>query len=154
MPDGERKDLSPDLEVVKQGLRCGWSAVLAIGGRILDKEKGSGIKPAFLIVRRRFEGVGTFGSPEPHLVFGDKVLGLAAFRLGALLGAGVMWGNMISELAVKEAVRRGVRMCGSEFVPFILNRDGNDLCPMEKLASSCTDDAQFYAELEKLFIDT
>lgn len=99
--------------------------------------------------QREEENPGTTGIARPNLVFGDKVLGLAAFRLGALMGAGVMWGGLVSQPVLAEAAVRGIVVLGGEFVPSILNRAGDDLCPMEKLAALCKSDKRFYSELLK-----
>ncbi|MGI6621282.1 MAG: DUF1893 domain-containing protein [Bacillota bacterium] len=140
-----RKDIRLSLEVAKRDLDSGWASVLVAGGQVLDRETGSGIRPALLILQR----MGRAMANHSDLVFGDKVLGLAAFRLGALMGAQAMWGGLVSQRALAEAAARGIPVYGREFVPSILNRTGDGLCPMEQLAVSCESDRQFYSELLK-----
>ncbi|HOK64625.1 MAG TPA: DUF1893 domain-containing protein [Bacillota bacterium] len=146
---GSRVEFS--IDVARAELSSGWSAVLVNGGEVLDKEKGKGIKPALALVKRRIYE----GNLEPHqlttidheLVLGDKVLGLAALKLGSLIGCGTMWGELASELAVREGKKRGIQVAYGELVPVILNASGTGLCPMERLASIYDDDLEFYFEL-------
>lgn len=135
--------ISLSLEVAKQQIDSGWASVLVADGKVLDREKGRGIRPALLILERIGQNDGRY----PNLVFGDRVLGLAAFRLGALLGAKAMWGALVSQPVLAEAAARGIAVHGREFVPSILSRTGDGLCPMEQLSATCESDAQFYSEL-------
>ncbi len=141
-----------NLAIAKAEIASGWAAVLVKDGQVIDREKGKGIKPALTLVRRRFS---TAQSEEraleadEGLVFGDKVLGLAALKLGYLMGCRIMWGEMVSELAVIEGKRRGVHVEYGQLVPVILNAKGNGLCPMEHLAFSHDDDLEFYYDLSE-----
>ncbi|HHT84402.1 MAG: DUF1893 domain-containing protein [Bacillota bacterium] len=139
----DEHSISLSLESAKQQIDSGWSSVLVADGKVLDREKGSGIKPALLILQR----MGQTARQHPNLVFGDRVLGLAAFRLGVLMRARAMWGGLVSQPVLAEAAARGIQVDGREFVPSILNRTGDGLCPMERLSASCDSDAGFYSEL-------
>ena len=140
-----------NLAIAKAEIVSGWAAVLVKDGQVIDREKGKGIKPALTLVRRRFSTAGEERALEADegLVFGDKVLGLAALKLGYLMGCRIMWGEMVSELAVIEGKRRGVHVEYGQLVPVILNAKGNGLCPMEHLAFSHDDDLEFYYDLSE-----
>ncbi len=139
--------------VARQEILSGWASVLVADGKVMDREKGNGIKPALKILKRKLaveEPGANSGCPtHKSLVFGDKVLGLAAFRLGALMGAKVMWGGLVSQPAVAQAGERNITILGDQLVQSILNKPGDDLCPMERLASACKGDSEFYWELCK-----
>ncbi len=139
------KSISLSLEVAREQIDSGWASVLVADGKVLDREKGRGIKPALLILQRMGQTAGRY----PNLVFGDRVLGLAAFRLGALMGAEAMWGTLVSQPVLTEAASRGIVVEGRKLVPSILNRAGDGLCPMEQLSAACESDTQFYTELVK-----
>ncbi len=135
-------------------IMSGWASVLVREGKALYREQGKGIRPAFLILQKKLLEEGhTAGCSisEESLVFGDKVLGLAAFRLGALMGANAMWGDLVSKLALSEANKRGILIVYNRQAASILNMAGDDMCPMERLASVCRSDADFYSELVKVF---
>lgn len=138
----------------KTQILSGWASVLVHKGNVLYREQGKGIKPALLILQKKLfeEGhTGVCSIPGASLVFGDRVLGFAAFRLGALMGAGAMWGELVSKAALIEASKRGILIAYNRQAASILNTSGDDLCPMERLASVCKSDADFYSELTKMF---
>ncbi len=133
--------LERDLRLVVREVQGGWSAAFARAGAVLGREQGRGLRPALRLVQDvAFERVGP-------CAFADKVLGLAAFRLGRLLGARVMWGEMASELAVAEGRRRGVEVRYHRLVPAIMNVRKDGLCPMEELAFRSKDDSAFLREV-------
>ncbi len=141
-----------NLAIARAEIHSGWAAVLVKDGEVIDREKGRGIKPALVLVNRRFSRLETEADvleADPGLVFGDKVLGLAAFRLGYLIGCRAMWGEMASEIAVIEGKKRAVQVEYGQFVPMILNATGSGLCPMERLASTHDGDLEFYYHLSE-----
>jgi len=150
---------------VREVLR-GWSAAVARNGIVVGRETGSGVEPAIRLVDRLVAfswspvaspHVFPVKGPAPRIAiakpaqtessvcaFADKVLGLAAFRAGALLGAKVMWGEIASRLAVLEGCRRGIPVYYHRLVPSIMDRTGANLCPMENLAFKAKGDIWFY----------
>lgn len=152
-----------DLELAKKEIRDGYSACLVKDGVIVDREKGSRLKPVLSILERQIARHGglekirdTFLVPQfeagssgvaGDYAFADKVVGLAAFRLAYLLGARVMWGELTSSLAIAEARKRGVRLEYEKLVPAIMNLSQDDLCPMERMASQIDDDLRFYRQI-------
>lgn len=141
------------IKVARKEILSGWASVLVADGKVIDREKGHGIKPALLILKRNLtvdKSSSNLNCPiELEIVFGDKVLGLAAFRLGALMGAKAMWGGLVSQLAVAQASERNIPILGEKLVQSIFDKSGDDLCPMERLASVCKNDSEFYWELCK-----
>lgn len=61
------------------------------------------------------------------------------------------WGEPVSKAALIEASKRGILIAYNRQTTSILNTSGDDLCPMERLASVCKSDADFYSELTKMF---
>lgn len=128
-------------------LQQGWSVAFVRDGTVLGREKGKGLRPALALVGKRTAHDIENGGPlreSPPCAFADKVLGLAAFRLGRLLGARVMWGEMASELAVLEGRRTGVEVRYHALIPAVMQQDMKLLCPMEHLAFLSGDDYRFY----------
>ncbi len=138
------------IETARHEIQSGWASVLVQNGKVLDREQGKGIRPALMIFQRRLVGASPSNllpAKDNSLVFGDRVLGLAAFKLGCLMGAGAMWGDLVSQLALAEAGLKGVPVVYEKRVQSILNRAGDDLCPIERLASGCDKDSDFYSRL-------
>ena len=128
-----------DLRVAIEELQDGWSAVVVRKGAVLGTERGRGVRPALTLVKKH-------GEKSP-CVFADKVLGLAALRLGCLLGAKAMWGELASALAVAEGKRRGLEVRYHLLVPAIMNDKRDGLCPMEQLAFRAHSDEEFLLAL-------
>lgn len=136
-----------DLSVAIRELQKGWSVAFVRNGVVLGREKGKGLRPALVLVGLRIAQEIENGGPtreSPPCAFADKVLGLAAFRLGRLLGARVMWGEMASELAVLEGRRAGIEVRYHTLVPAVMHQSMERLCPMEHLAFRSCDDYRFY----------
>ncbi|MBT3318758.1 MAG: DUF1893 domain-containing protein [Clostridia bacterium] len=74
-----------------------------------------------------------------ELFLADKVIGKAAALLCAHCGVKVLYANVISEAALAVLQQYGIDAEYEIKVPFIKNREGNDKCPMEKLAHDVSD---------------
>lgn len=146
-------NLPRDLCVAVREVQQGWSAAFVRDGVVLGREQGKGLKPALNLVRARIAGetdTGGTGRESLPCAFADKVLGLAAFRLGRLLGAQLMWGEMASELAVVEGRRAGVDVRYHLLIPAVMDQKMQSLCPMEHLAFRSGSDYRFYLDLTAL----
>lgn len=130
-----------DVALARSHVLNGWSCAIAENGVLVDREKGRGVLPVMMLVKRMEKARGRSYS---RLVLADRVLGLAAFRAGALLDAKIMWGYMASDLAVQEGYRRGIPVIYHRLVPAIIKETGKELCPMEHLAFTSTTDRAFY----------
>lgn len=138
--------LMRDMVLARREIENGFSAACAQDGEVIYREKGQRLMPVYKIYKKVKEksqkGQGS------SVAFADTVVGLAAFRLAALFGAKAMWGEVVSELALKEGERRGIIVRYKTLVPKILNESQTDLCPMEKLSSSVKSDIEFLDAFE------
>ncbi len=134
------KPIERDLEIARREIMDGWGTAIVRHGVVLDHEKGKGLRPALQMARRR-QNAGP-------CAFADKVLGLAAFRLGRAMGATVMWGEMASSLAVSEGKRSGIEVKYHRLVPAIMNVAMDNLCPMERLAFLTGEDDLFFTRVD------
>jgi len=62
----------------------------------------------------------------------DKIVGLGAAHLYVLLGVKSVWANVISEPAFALLKNNSIGVFYKTKAPFIINREGNDKCPIEK----------------------
>ncbi|MBE0481503.1 MAG: DUF1893 domain-containing protein [Dehalococcoidia bacterium] len=97
------------------------------GSTLIFNSAEKGLGPLLEYIRRfvpRVRGVTAF----------DRVIGNA----GALLLREALcveaFSPLGSELAAHTLKQYGIRFCFSSTVPFILNRAGSDMCPMERLS--------------------
>lgn len=75
----------------------------------------------------------------------DKIVGAAAAKLCLVAGVADIFAETASESALTLLTDAGVSAQAQHVVPHILNRDGSDVCPMEKLSASVPDPQTFYA---------
>lgn len=86
---------------------------------------------------------------EPQsVIILDRVIGNAAALLSIKADAVQIWSPLGSEPAVRTLTRHGIQYHFDKIVPLIQNRDGSDICPMEKnsLTADMTPE-QFYETL-------
>ena len=62
----------------------------------------------------------------------DKIVGLGAAHLYVLLGVKSVWANVISEPAFALLKNKSIGVFYKTKAPFIINREGNGKCPIEK----------------------
>ncbi len=74
----------------------------------------------------------------------DKIVGAAAAKLCLVAGVAQVFAETASASAVELLTEAGVFAQAQHVVPHILNRDGSDTCPMEKLSASIADAQEFY----------
>ena len=92
---------------------------------------GVGVKPLMNFLRQ-----------DPHFFEGalvaDKVIGKAAAMLLLASGVSEVYGTVMSESADRLLTERGVRHRWGELVPFIHNREGTGMCPLEEAVLNLT----------------
>ena len=115
-----------DLERAKILLREGNHACVLCLDEMTFTSDANGIKPLnwWLKDGCRFEGFSA----------ADRVIGRAAAFLYVLLGVKEVYADVLSESAVPVLDRFGISWSYREKVKNIMNRTGDDLCPMEKIA--------------------
>lgn len=67
-----------------------------------------------------------------NAVVADKVIGKAAALIMVYGGVQEVYGNIMSEFAIKCFEKNDVAYYYGEKIPHILNRNRTDMCPMEK----------------------
>ncbi len=77
----------------------------------------------------------------------DKVVGKASAMLLIRSGVKRVHGLLVSESAVKITNEYNIPFTYDEVVPYIINRTGDDMCPMEKTVKDIEDLDEAYAAL-------
>lgn len=132
-----------EAEQAVAALRNGFTCVLMRGGR-LHTSKATGIRPLLDWLAEDpacFEGA----------FVADKILGKAAalllLRGGLDRSAGGVYGEVLSDGAARILEQYGIPYtCGSR-VPYIINRRGDGVCPMERQVRDIDDPAAAHAAL-------
>jgi len=96
-------------------------------GKILYKSKGQGLKPLIFCVKN-------YKAQMRGATVYDKVVGHAAALLFVYGRVKEIMTPLISQSAVVLFREKGVKYEYGKMVKLITNRQGSDLCPMEKLS--------------------
>ena len=120
----------------EQFLRSSWGLELWLGDQIVFRSKEAGVAGLLAFIKKH-------DSKYKNLVVFYKIVGRGAALLAVYLKAKEVYGALGSKLAVKTLREYKVKFYFVKTVPHILNRDGNGLCPIEKLSLDKTP-AEFY----------
>ena len=79
----------------------------------------------------------------------DKVVGRATAFLYCLLGAKAVYAGIMSEAALAVLEEAGIAATYGQLVPYIVNRTGDGMCPMEASTQSVTTAEEALAAVKK-----
>lgn len=120
--------------------RC--SCVVVQGGQIVWQGEGRGVAP----IKRLYES-----EDGKKLLKGaflaDKLLGKAAAMLLVLGGVAAAYGLTVSEAAYEYLQVHGVPCGCGRLVPYVKNREGSGLCPLEQAVLMIDDPKAGYAAI-------
>ncbi len=108
-------------------LKKKWAFILIKNDKIIYKSKSQGLKPLVFCLK-------SFKKEMEGAVAYDKIVGLAAAMFLAYGKVKEVWTPTISKGARKYLKEGGIKIIYRKEVKNILNRDGSDLCPIEKIA--------------------
>lgn len=100
----------------------GYTLVLNNGTDVLSSRE-RGVKPLLNLIDS--------GSDLSSFSAADKVVGAAAAYLYVLLNVKEIYVSVLSEKAEKVLVKYGISYYADKKVPYIINRKGDGMCPME-----------------------
>jgi len=136
-----------DLELAEHGLKQkNLDLVLAKNGRIIFENGSQGIRGLLHAIEKL--GKESIGSSVA-----DRIVGRAAAMLCAYFKAASVFAVTISEEGMKVLEDNKVFYRFENRVPNILNQEGTDICPFEKLVMDFTKPEEAYKKL-KSFVDT
>lgn len=124
---------------------CSVAAVLA-DGRILT-ENGHSVRPLFKLYKEN-------GAALQGALVADKIIGKAAASVLVAAGAKQAFAYLMSESGLLYLLQNGVSASYATLVPYIENRTGTDLCPMEKLVDGCGDAAECVRRIDAFIKST
>ncbi|MBO1265508.1 DUF1893 domain-containing protein [Proteiniclasticum sp. SCR006] len=104
------------------------------GETLLHHSQSIGVKPLLEFMEKYPEGY-----EKEDLLLIDKVIGKAALLLSVLLNMKTIHTPVASRAAVEAAKVHGVKLYAETVVPYILNREKNGMCPLEKSVLDTTD---------------
>lgn len=121
-----------------------FNLVIVKEGEILFSSQKAGIYPLFDATSRlkhRFVGA----------TVGDKIVGAAAAMLCLYAQVSSVYAVIISESAKSWLQQGNINLRYKNIVPNILNHEGTDICPFEKIALDCQEPAELFLALQRKF---
>ena len=113
-----------DLEKAKQILKDDNKTCVLVNGETVLSSTLRGVKPLLDFLNS--------GNDFENFSAADKTVGTGAAHLYILLNIKNIWANVISEKALALLNESGVYIEFGQVVPYIINRRGDGMCPIEK----------------------
>lgn len=135
-----------DINIAKTHLQNNNLSMVIVKDRnILEESSARGIKPIFEVYTNRKDNL-------KDSFIADKVIGKAAAMILANAGIKMLYTDLISHKAIEVLDKYKIEYEFAKKVPVILNRDGSDMCPIEKLSSN-TDNVEDLIEMIRIFLN-
>lgn len=133
-----------DLEIAEKHLVLdGKTLVLAKNGEVIASSSGQGIADLVRFVE-------ALGDELIGASIADKVVGKAVALLVRYAGITAVYAVTMSQSAEATLEGTGIKYSYGKLIPTIMNRTGDDLCPMEKLSLSYDDPTEGFLALKAL----
>lgn len=144
--DATSHTVQEDLELAKDMLHSGLGLVAIKGGRVITSSRERGVRPLVEAVLRFSDG-----DDLRDAAIADRVVGRASAMLCIFCGAAAVYTPLVSEGAASELKGADVLLVADTTTRYILNREGNDMCPFEKMTEGLRMPAQVVAALRAFF---
>lgn len=132
-------DLKRAIEILENG---GYTCVLYKDCEVIKSEK-TGIKPMMEFIKNGIDLKGYSAA--------DKIVGKAAAMLFTLAGVKNVYGEVMSKKAFEFLTANGITAKYKNITDIIINRKGDDMCPMEKTVLEINNPKEaYYALLETI----
>ena len=136
------EEIVRDLELAREVLSTTDSSIVVISyGKIWKKKTGEGIRPIL-------ETIEEMGEDIQGSIIGDRILGRASALLCRYAKAQGVYSPQGTKTGIALLIMGGVPCQVDELIPFIKKRDGDDLCPFEKMLKDVTSPEAAYKILK------
>lgn len=125
--------MKDDLRLAKETLQTrGLSLVLVRGGKLLRWSQREGIADLLVFMEE-------LGAELQGAALADKVVGKAVAMVVRYAGIASVYSPLASQAALVQLRGAGVTLEYDQVVPNILNKQGKDTCPLERLTLALDD---------------
>lgn len=141
--DGE---VMQEMELAKQILlESDVSVVVIKYGKIWEKKKGDGIKPLLEVIEEMDDIAGS--------VIGYRILGKAPALLCRYINAAGVYAPQGTKTAIARLILGNIPCQIDSIVPFIQNKNGDDVCPFEKMLEEIESPDEAYNLLKQKILE-
>jgi hypothetical protein len=121
------------------------SVVVIKNGVILSKKSGNGLRPMLEVIIELDKEI--YGS-----VIGDKILGRASAFLCIYCKSIGVYSPQSTKKAISILSKEGIPYQIDKIIPFIQNKNGDDICPFEKMIENIESPIEAYKILKQNII--
>ena len=121
------------------------SIVVVKDGKVLTEKQGNGIRPML-------DAIVQLGKNMQGTVIGDRILGKASALLCVHSKVDGVYSPQATKTAIAVLIRAGIPGQTEEIIPFVKNRDGDDICPFEKMLADIDSPEEAYNILKEKVI--
>ncbi len=133
--------MTDDLKKAKEILQNGTDTCVLCKADRVYRCTETGIRPMMRLLSDKVEMEG--------FSVADKIVGKAAALLFVLAGIKEVYAPVMSEAAARTLSEHGIAWYCDTQAERIINRQGTDICPMEKTVQDISDPEQAYAALQR-----
>ena len=132
-----------DMELAREVISTTDYSIVVIGyGKIWKQKKGEGIRPIL-------ETIEEMGEDIYDSVIGDRILGKASALLCRYAKAQAIYSPQGTKTGIALLIMGGIPCQVDELIPQIMNRNGDDICPFEKMLKDVTSPEEAYKILKE-----
>jgi len=143
--DMSKHQIEHDIELTRKIISENGMGLVAIkDGKVLTQAQDRGVRPFV-------KAVMDLGEELRGAVIGDRVMGRASAMLCIYSGAVAAYTPLVSDTAVEELKIANIELVADERTPRILNRDGTDVCPFEKMTEPLKSSHEVFHALVEFF---
>ncbi len=137
------EELIKDMELAREVISTTEYSIVVIGyGKIWKQKKGEGIRPIL-------ETIEEMGEDIYDSVIGDRILGKASALLCRYAKAQAVYSPQGTKIGIALLIMGGIPCQVDELIPQIMNRNGDDICPFEKMLKDVTSPEEAYKILKE-----
>jgi len=141
------EEILRDLKIAREALSNSDTSVVVVSyGKIWKEKKGKGIRPII-------EAIDEMGEDINDSIIGDRILGRASSLLCRYAKAKGVYSPKGTKTGIALLIMGGVPCQVDELIPRIDNKDGNDICPFEKILKEVTSPEEAYKVLKEKLIE-
>lgn len=122
------------------------SVVVVKDGKVLAEKQGEGIRPIL-------DAIVELGESMQGTVIGDRILGKASALLCVHSNVEGVYSPQATKTAIAVLIRAGIPGQTEEIIPYVKNRDGDDICPFEKMLADIDSPEEAYKILKEKVIE-
>lgn len=137
------KDISVARDLI---IKSNISVVVIKNGIILSKKRGNGLRPMLEVINELDNEI--FES-----VIGDKILGKASALLCVYCKSIGVYSPQSTKKAISILSKEGITYQTDKIIPFIQNKNGDDICPFEKMIENIELPIEAYKILKQNIIE-